>query len=35
MHQNTTFYAELNGEHAGEGFHVAINNSFGNMDSLN
>ena len=20
MHQNTTFYAELNGEHAGEGF---------------
>ena len=20
MHQNTTFYAELNGEHVGEGF---------------
>ena len=34
MHQNTTLYAELNGEHAGEG-HSATINIFGDMDSWN
>ena len=33
MHQNTTFYAELNGEHAGEEFHAATINSYGDMNS--
>ena len=33
MHQNTTFYAELNGEHADEGFQAATINTFGDMDS--
>ena len=33
MHQNTPFYAELNGEHAGEGFMPLQSIDFEDMDS--